>query len=264
MNLNWCLVVLGVGMFGCSAVYPEIRTNMVAIPATQALDPAAPEGLHWVRFIGAKLPPRSRDGRTWEQVTGGAVHSYAVLKLDGKEILRTANVEGETPVWEGSPGANIVMRDSAKLRIELWAVAPLKDHPISIKEMGIPRPEDILEKRARITFEPSGELELAFEPAHAFFGLGFWYELRQKSVVVTRVMGNSPASRAGLLPKDTIVKLAGVDVSTLDEGEIRSKLNAISPEGLPASVTHADGQSMEVTLLDGPIYPTFEEYGFVP
>ena len=71
---------------------------------------------------------------------------------------------------------------------------------------------------------------------------------------MTRVIGESPAGRAGLHAGDEIVAAQGKPVATLEEGALQSLINANSTVGLKLTVKGAGG-TREVTMKDGAIYP---------
>jgi S1-C subfamily serine protease len=92
------------------------------------------------------------------------------------------------------------------------------------------------------------------EPAHAKFGLGFYYEAQPDGVYVTRVASNSPASRAGIAEGDTITELMGKPVSSMKSGEAQSSINTHRRDGLKVVVRSAGGKTHKAELKDGPVY----------
>ncbi|MFO0570799.1 MAG: PDZ domain-containing protein [Polyangiaceae bacterium] len=97
------------------------------------------------------------------------------------------------------------------------------------------------------------------EPAHARIGLGMRYELRTQSVFITRVVIDSPAARAGLRGGEEIVRIQSKDVKGMDEADARSLINANAPTGVSFTVKKADGSTLDVSLREGPIYPTLDD-----
>lgn len=256
------LLLLIAGLAGCPAVYPELGTRTRAIPAGQPLDPAPPSELHWLRFVSARVPERTRDGRTW--AAGGKPSPYAKLLVNGAELFRTPVQSGTfEPTWPDGPRGNFKLGPADKLRIELWDSAALNDKPIGVKDVGAPTEQNDLDKQVRVLFDDGGEVVLAWEAAHAVSGLGVWFELRTESCFITRLLQGSPAERAGLLAGDEVLKIGKREVKTMTPGEVQSAFNAVPFDGLPLVVKHAAGAVTDLVLKEGPIYPTFAQFGKV-
>ena len=47
--------------------------------------------------------------------------------------------------------------------------------------------------------------------------------------------------------------------NAVDEGEARSLINASSPSGLNLTVKKADGSTLDLSVKDGPVYPTLDD-----
>jgi hypothetical protein len=250
------------GGAGCPAVYPEIATKTSKAMPGQTFDPGPPDDLKWVRFVGARVPPKTRDGRAWDEVLGSLPDPYARLLVNGKELLRTPiQTDTLTPTWPDGPRGNFLFQPGDKLRVELWDSNPLYDEPIGVRDLVRPAPGD---GPLRIDLEGGAEVSLALEPAHALVGLGLWFELRSQSVYITRLFVESPAARAGIERGDRVLTIGGRDVKDMSAAEVRSAFNAVPSGGLALSLKHADGAVTEVVLQVGPIYPTHAEYGELP
>lgn len=248
-------------MVGCAAVYPELGTSLRTPTAEMPLDPPPPEELRWLRFTGAMIPSQMRDGRTWQASLGRLPNPYAKLMLNEVEIIRTKPQTGTlTPTWPDGVRGNFKISSEDKLRIELWDGDMLGDKPIGVKDFR-PTNDVVIGDQIRIEVGGGAEVTLAFQPAHALYGVGLWYELRAETCFVSRLMGGSPAERAGILPGDEIMVIAGKQVPTMTTNQIRSAFNAIPKEGLPIVLRHDDGKSFSANLKEGPIYPPFEQYG---
>ncbi|MEZ4297814.1 MAG: PDZ domain-containing protein [Polyangiaceae bacterium] len=256
------LVLAVLFVTGCPAVFPEVGTRLKVPPKDALLDPPPPETLVWLRFLGATVPEKTRDGRKWDQVLGSLPDPYAKLMVNGVELFRTT-VQSDTltPTWPDAPRGNFEIPAGAKLRIELWDSSPINDAPIGIKEMGRPTPDSIIDGQIRIELKGGGEVTLAFQPAHPMFGLGFWFELRNDSTFVTRFVPGSPAERAGLAQGDEILMISGKKVSGMKPDEVRSHLNSVPLAGLDLELRRADGTTVTVNLKEGPIYPSYEDFG---
>lgn len=245
---------------GCPAVYPEISTRTRKVTEGQELDPPPPEDLRFLKFVSGRVPPRARDGRTWDQVLGSLPDPYAKLLVNGQEILRTPT-QSDTlePTWPGAPSGNFRIVPGDKLRVELWDSNAMTDLPIGVREIGRVSDEHRMNKQIRVELEGGGELVVAFEPARAIFGLGLWFELRTTSCYITRMLEGSPAERAGVQAGDEVLRIADRDVSAMSAGEVRSAFNSVPSTGIPLVLRHPDGATLTITLKEGPIYPKFGE-----
>lgn len=264
MNLtHFVRALLVTALLGCAAVYPEIGTSIRPIKGELQLDPPPPEDLRWIRFSGATIPTQMRDGRTWEQSLGRLPNPYAKLIINEVEIMRTKPQSGTlTPTWPDAPRGNFKVAPTDKFRVELWDGDLLGDKPIGVKDFR-PTTDFVIGDRIRIEVGGGSEVILAFEPAHAMFGLGLWYELRSETCFVTRLLAGSPADRAGIQPGDEVVSIGGKQVTSLTPIEIRGAFSAIPKDGTAIVVRHENGQSASATLKEGPIYPSFDQYGQV-
>jgi hypothetical protein len=245
---------------GCAAVYPELQTPVRTAESREIEAP--PNDLRWLAFKGASVPSETRDGRKWGGGLGrSAPDPYAVLYLNGKLLLKTSSQANTlTPTWPNGPAGNFRIKRNDKFRVELWDSNALNDHPIGIKEVGS-LDENIDRGEAEIECDSGARVVLAFEPAHARVGLGFYYELRIDAVFVTRVYEQSPAGRVGIKPGDQIIVLDGKPITGMKSNEVQSLLNAPRMDGLAMSVRHRDGQEVAVKLKEGAIFPLFSEMG---
>jgi len=254
------VLVLAPALTACPAVYPELGTRTRPMTAGQTLDPAPPTELRWMKFVSGRVPDRTRDGRAWGP--GGKASPYAKLLVSGKELLRT-NVQSSTlePTWPDGPRGNFRLGPTDRLRIELWDSNPLNDKPIGAQDIGQPGEQQLMDKQIRVIFDDGGEVVLAFEAAHPVQGLGLWYELRTESCYLTRLLEGSPAERANLKTGDEVLKIGPREVKSMSADEVKSSFNAVPLDGLALTVRHAAGPVSDVTLKEGPIYPTFAQFG---
>jgi hypothetical protein len=254
------LLAPALALTACPAVYPELGTRTRPMTPGQPLDPGPPAELRWMKFVSARVPDRTRDGRPWGP--DGKAAPYAKLLISGKELFRT-NVQSHTlePTWPDGPRGNFKLGPVDRLRIELWDSNAVNDKPIGVRDVGQPGEQQLMDKQIRVMFDDGGEVVLAFEPAHPVQGLGLWYELRTDSCFLTRLLEGSPAERASLKAGDEVVKVGTRDVKTMSADEVKSAFNAVPLDGLTLTVKHAAGSIGEVTLKEGPIYPTFSQFG---
>ncbi len=248
---------------GCAAVFPELSTRFDKAPATGALDPPPPADRHFVDVGKGRVPPRARDGRTWDQAFGSLPDPYVLILVNGKELLRT-NAAPDTlePDWSDSPGGNFVLSPGDKVEVQLWNSNALADGIIGKKELRLDRESF----DSDLDLELSGEcgVTIRIRPAKAIWGAGFWYELRRSGARVTRRRDAGPATPAGLQKGDEIVTLAGNPIETYSSDEVRSILGSIPTEGIPMSVRHPDGTALQLTVKEGPIYPLFKNANELP
>jgi hypothetical protein len=255
------VAALGLFLTGCPAVYPELGTATRKPAPGQPLDPPPPDNLHWLKFLGAKVPEKTRDGRTWGEVLGHLPDPYAKLIVNGEELFRTP-VQSSTlePTWPNGPKGNFKLDDKDKLRVELWDSNTINDRPIGVRELGHVSEDAKLEHVIRTDLEGGGEVSIAYEAAHAVLGLGLWYELRTDTYVITRTLVESPSDRAGVGKGDEVIRIGDKDTKAMSADEVRSQFNAIPMGGLAIVVRHPSGATANVTLKEGPIYPLYKEF----
>lgn len=245
---------------GCGAVFPEITPPLRTPPPGFELSPPPPPDVFFIRFGGADIPKKTRDGRQWDSTGGGAPDPFAKLLVNGKELILTP-VESNTlrPTWPDQDRGNYRIPAGSTLRVELWDSNPLTSHPICAETLprldAREREDSVLE----IECDNGGRVRLVLEPAHGKLGLGLSYELRTEQAFVTRVVKESPAGRAGLAPGDRILAVEGQDVATMEEGKLQSLVNANASTGVKLSLLGADERRREVTLRDGAVYPVVGE-----
>lgn len=259
--LRAAAAVLFIALAGCPAVYPELGTRTRPMAPGAQLDPPPPSDLHWIKFVSARIPERTRDGRPWQP--NGKASPYAKLLVNGVELIKSGT-QSDTlePTWPEGPHGNFKVAAGDKLRVEVWDSNPLNDKPIAVQELGVVGEVKAFEGKVRVELlEGAAEVVFAFEPAHAVSGLGLWYELRNQGCALTRLLEGSPAERAGLLAGDEVLRIGGHDVSPMTPDQIRSAFNAVPMDGLALVVKHTTGATSDVTLKEGPIYPTFGQFG---
>src|SRR5262245_28381842 len=83
------VAVFAAALAGCPAMYPEVGTSLHKAPADRVLDPPPPDELRWIHIVSARIPPRARDGRAWDQAFGSLPDPYAKLFVNGVELFHT-------------------------------------------------------------------------------------------------------------------------------------------------------------------------------
>lgn len=251
---------LGLGLLACGAVYPEISTP-VRSAGTRRLDPPPPPDLVFLKFANAHIPKHTRDGRQWDSLGGEAPDPFAKLMIGEKEILATP-VQPNTlsPTWPNQKLGNYRIPQGVPVRVELWDSNAINNHPICVETIGNLLAETSEEQNLDLRCDSGAMIEIVVQPAHAKFGLGLYYELGTDDVHVTRVIAESPAGRAKLMRDDQILRIQGRDVKGMDAETVRSLINANVATGVTFTIRHLGGsQAADVTLKDGPIYPTVDE-----
>jgi membrane-associated protease RseP (regulator of RpoE activity) len=259
---NWssgALCFAALAVTACGAVYPEVQTPARAPAAGARLLPEPPQDLLYVRFASAVIPETTRDGRKWDSVGGAAPDPFAKLFVRDTEVYRTP-VQANTlkPTWPDGIGRNYRIPLRSPVRVEVWDSNAINNHPICVRDVNNIH-EESHAGTLELVCDSGAKVTLIVEPAHAKVGLGLSYEFRTESVYVTRVPIESPAARVGLKPGDQIIRIQGKDVGGLDEAEARSAINSNAPTGVTLSVKRADGSTIDLTLKDGPIYPTIDD-----
>jgi hypothetical protein len=245
---------------GCGAVYPQLSTPVRTPPAGAVLTPPPPDELLFVKFSGAVIPTRTRDGRQWDSVGGSLPDAFAKLLIDGKEILLTpVQSNSLKPSWPDQRKANYNIRVGAAVRVELWDSNPINNSPICVSDVPSLHSEAVSEGPLQIQCNSGAEIDLIVDPAHGRLGLGLFYELRREEVVVTRVLRESPAARLGLARGDQLLKIQGKVVKTMADGEAQSLINANAATGVSLLVRKADKSEVELNLKEGAIYPVVDE-----
>jgi PDZ domain/C2 domain len=254
------LLVAALVLAGCGAVYPQLGTPVRTPPAHVALTPPPPDELLFVKFAGAMIPTRTRDGRSWDSVGGSLPDAFAKLFVDGKLILETPVQSNTlTPTWPDQRKANYSIRQGATLRVELWDSNPINNHPICVSELHDAHSEALGEGPTPINCSSGAELSVLVDPAHGRLGVGMFYELRREEVFVTRVLRESPAARAGLARGDQLLKIQGKVVKLMADGEAQSLINANAATGVTLWVRKPDKSEREISVKEGAIYPMVDE-----
>src|SRR6185437_14625347 len=103
--LRAAAAVLFIALAGCPAVYPELGTRTRPMAPGAQLDPPPPSDLHWIKFVSARIPERTRDGRPWQP--NGKASPYAKLLVNGVELIKSGT-QSDTlePTWPEGPHGN--------------------------------------------------------------------------------------------------------------------------------------------------------------
>jgi hypothetical protein len=252
-------VLWGLMSIGCSAIYPEVSTPIGAPPHADSVKPEPPDDYAYLYFKSARMPAHTRDGRPWGKDKDSLPSPYAILFIDGTEISRT-EVEPNTlePTWPNQKKENYRVSGKTKVKVEIWDDHGLFPHPICQKELKkITNYTDVGE--VDVDCSGGASFLLAVEPAHPLWGLGFYFELRTTSVVISRVIAASPAGWAGLKPGDRILEIMGKQVSQLDSGQVQSAIRVNASSGLTMKVRTGDEAPRKVDIKEAAVYPLADE-----
>lgn len=259
-----CIGIASLLLTGCTAFYPEISMQFSEAPRTGAFDPPPPSDRHYVSMKGGTVPPKTRDGRDWDQVFGSLPDPVARLYVNDAELLKTdAETNTLSPRWESAPRGNFRIAAGDKLEIQLWDANTLSSTPIGVARVTL-TPDHLALREVVFHISGGGTVTVGIEPARAIWGAGFWYELRNDSAYVSRLIESSPASRVGMRARDRILEIDGKGVDTMSLSQVRSALGSIPSAGRTLTVRHDDGGTLQVTLKEGPIYPLYADYSQLP
>ncbi|HEX6271528.1 MAG TPA: PDZ domain-containing protein [Polyangiaceae bacterium] len=247
------------GSLACGVVYPEVQTPLRTPPPGFPLAPPPPDDLLYLRFEGADVPPRTVDGRAWDE-GGGAPDPFAKLLVNGKEIIVTP-VDSDTlrPKWADQVRANYRIARGSAVHVEVWDKNAIKSRPICKEDIDDLHAQVNTEHPLEIDCESGARVRLVVEPAHGRLGMGLYYELHTEAAYVTRVLAESPARRAGLVAGDEIQRVQGQDVRTMEEGKLQSLVNANASMGVEMTVKRGEAPPRTIKLKDGAIYPVIGE-----
>lgn len=254
------LLAFALGCSGCGAVYPQLQTPVRTPPAHVVLDPPPPDDLLFLKFAGAVIPTRTRDGRNWDSVGGSLPDAFAKLFVDDQVILETpVQSNSLSPTWPDQADANYRVRPGAGVRVELWDSNPINNSPICVSDISNLHAETSMEEALEVDCASGAGLKLVVQPARGRLGIGLSYELRRDAVVVTRVLRHSPAARAGLGRGDQLLKIQGKLVSGMVDGEAQSLINANAVTGVSLRVRKFDKSEVDIDLKEGAVYPVVDE-----
>src|SRR5512145_1481669 len=246
---------LGLSIYGCAVFYPQLSTPVRGAVSEDRYDPPPPKDVIFVAIAKARIPSKTRDGRSWDKGGGAAPDPYAILTVDGKETLRTSVVPNSLrPHWPNPSPMNLRIPRSAKVRLEVWDDNAIVSHPICNQAVrDLHDAADI--GQTEVECENGASVTLVVRPPKARLGIGLTYEVRGKEAYVSRVIAASAAGRAGLEAGDQILTVDGKRVESMAAGELESIFNGKSASGVVLEVRSGGGGKRKVNLSDEPMYP---------
>jgi hypothetical protein len=252
--------VASLGTLGCDAL-PRRTPRLEPLPAGTKLDPPPPPNVLWLRFDSARVPPRARDGQSWDE-GGGLPDPVATLSVDGAEVLRSAPASDTLePVWEDGARGNLELPAGGSITLELLDDDGLRSASIAKVEIPTPSVDAATKGVFSVELGSGTVLRLRLEPAHPMLGLGFSYECSSRACRVTRLFRHGPAARAGLRDGDDLVSVDGRAVAEMKPSALRELMSAVPTVGLRLQLLHQGGASVTVQLPEGPVYPLISELG---
>lgn len=259
MSLSWAALALATaGSLGaCAAVFPELSTPYRQVSEQSELEPRPPEDLYFIRFESASVPAKTPGGTDWPR---GGPDPFAKLIVDGVDVLVTSVApRTRKPSWPDQPFRNYRILNEAVIYVEVWDRNANGNLPICRERI-----RDLAQMRDggsnEIWCDSGARAWLSVEPARGLRGLGLYYETRgADGVRVTRVIGLSPAARAGIRQGDRILAIAGKKVAEMDPLQIQSEMNLHSRTGVKLDVWFKNGKRHLVTLKEAAVYPLGDE-----
>jgi hypothetical protein len=266
LNLRLGLTIAAGGLLtasmtlgGCSVVYAEQSTPIRNPSAEQSLEPQPPSDVFYISVRSARIPQRTRDGRSWDKLGGSAPDVYAILFVDQVEVARTDVVPNSfEPTWKDNKPTNFKISPTTEVRVELWDENALVSHPICnqvIKDVADVSSVGSIE----LNCESGASMVVAVTEPKAKIGIGLYYEKRGNEAYISKVIAASSAGRAGIRPNEQILRVRGKAVSALTTGELESLMNANAQAGIALEVKGLDGEIRKVELRDEAMYPILGE-----
>jgi hypothetical protein len=248
-------VFVGLLALGCVAVYPHVETPLRPAPEGKVFDPPPPDDVLFLGFKSVQVPPRTRDGRAWDQLGQGKPDPFAKVFWGSQELVRTETARDTfTPVWPLTPVRNYRTPGKEVLRIELWNDNAINNQPICVRYIDDVRAVAAEDSRVVLDCEGGGRIEMEVRPGRPQMGLGFSYELRSQGSAITAVLPQSPAERAGVRVGDEIVAVMGKRATALSGVQLKSTINTNASTGLTLGLRSKGAAEREVRLQEGPVY----------
>ncbi len=248
----WVLLLATCFSVGCA--YPRRTTPLTPVAAEQARGITPPPNLWRFVLVRADIPPQKRSGLNWDDDSGP--DAYLKLIVDGKVLWESPVVpDNIRPQFEASPPKNFAFPASTRMRLELWDKDGVSADPIGMYE-GRALGDAIIGSNTTIKLEGGATITVKVAKPEPHFGSGIaMYEVRRRSLVVLKVVPNSPAARAGLKADDHITSIGGKRVDELDEGQAESAMALAGQNGSELTVER-NGQYRQVKLDDGYVWLT--------
>jgi PDZ domain-containing protein/C2 domain-containing protein len=247
----------------CSPAAPGSKwaTKLTPAPKDVTQEPPPPDDVYYLSLTSAELPEKTRGGQAWDD--DGPPDPFAVLLVEGKETLRTASgADTLAPSWNDL-GGNFELPVSAEVAIEVRDSDGVTSELMGKAKTGAPTSAQLVTGTMTLDLGDGGRVVLRAGPAHAYVGLGFDYGLDQRGLQVRKILKHSPASRAGLVVGDRIIKVGDRDVRGRPAREAESALNAIGSKPVVMVVQHDGGATEDIELTVGAIYPLYDELGAI-
>jgi carboxyl-terminal processing protease len=171
-----------------------------------------------------------------------------------------------TPAW--SPSADRPdwrLLDEAYDLLDQHYVDPAALDPASLERGAIVGLTESVDDRGHTGYLTAEEVKERDESlSGTFVGVGAVLDEEDGRMLVVRVLDDSPAEGAGMIPGDEIVKVDGVGVSGLTVDEVVAKVRG--PEGTPVALElkGADGATRSVTIIRATLDLPLVSWAFSP
>jgi hypothetical protein len=248
----WFGFVATVFLLGC--VHPRRTTPLGPVPPDVARTVPAPADLWRFVLVRADIPPQKRSGLAWDE--GDGPDAYLKVLVNGEELWQSPVIENNIhPEFDASPPRNFAFKPDTKLRLELWDKDGVSADPIGIYE-GRGLGQAIIGAPTTIKLEGGATITVKVDRPVPHFGSGIaLYEVRHHALVIIKVVGNSPADRAGLKAGDRITAIGGKLIDDLPHGQAESALTQAGQTGSELTVEQ-NGAYRRVKLDDGYVWLT--------
>ena len=248
------VVVLAVG-----CVYPRRGTSLSPVHGQRTQSGAihAPPDIWRMTIISAHVRPRMRGDMDWDD-DGGLPDVFVRIYRDEELVFESEKIDDTLePEWNVVLPQNIRTPSHSAMRFEVWDGDTVGGDPVGIlRERGLPGTA-LPGAPTRLLLEGGSYLTIQIDNPTPHRGVGIdEYEVRPDSLLVISVNGNSPASRAGIEPGESVVAVGDERVSALGDAQAASALSMAVTRHRSLTVADANGRERSVDLDSGFVWLT--------
>jgi carboxyl-terminal processing protease len=174
-------------------------------------------------------PPRGRRVLAIAAVVLAAVVVFSLGVSIGQ--AGSALGPGDTPTWSPSAGRpDWLLLDEAYDLLDQHYVDPEALDPVTLERGAIKGLTESLDDRGHTGYLTPDEVKARDDSlSGTFVGVGAVLDQQENSIFIVRVLGDSPAERAGMKAGDELISVDGVGVAGLTVDEVVSRVRG--PEG---------------------------------